>query len=766
MQPTTTFRGKNLLLSIIILFLFTIFIVIIVATAGSTANYKPLTNIYIGDADISHINVTKIIPAVGPILVIMGTALTAPNSSLDEIFGSLKEIADTPALTPLLTLLSNAEDVENSIIALSDLAPLALSGNPVSDTKELTEISGLLSVSNNDTGTLTGLSELVLPAMAHLNSSSSSSASDDSTTIVMTLLNDSIDPLNSTISLKYLNGLTPDDKVMMLPVFRIFGSSDNITMTLQSLEGIMNADPPIPPQLASTLLTTIQSGLERSDNLTAVLSSIGSLVPDAQRSSFNSVGQLLNASSSPNNTLSILSDLIEENITESQVAKNSFGELTSLMMNSNNKSMVVQSVQSLAMVPNTTEADMQLDALTTMLRSTDNQNATVDTLATLSSGLSPNSSTFEYIPSLFQLLGASKEPGESFSSLVTLTAWAQQNPETFTPIVAILNSAESVEQISEEALTVMTPTLLEFLKIPIHFRLSIFSLCKANLKNEIIECSSPHAVQNMDFRHIVYDALMDSDFEPYLRALNITADSLQLDGRLQDREHEYVPSIKAVLAMNLLAIITSFFTMIFLFLLIFLRRFIVHKTMWFCSLVLVLFVGLFTGLGATICQVVVSIIKSGTHHDRYGVVFSAGSAYFGCVWTAFALAVVSNFIMLYIVWNMAEALLGRTFFRKRTSTRTDIEQGDGEEDEEYDEEIPSRVVVDDDAIVRTGKKDDVENASNGSSGSRSGIEAEEKLPPTTNVMTATTAVSGAERASDSASNEEEIVNEKNVNAYD
>lgn len=106
--------------------MFTTLILVIVATAGSTANYKPLTNIYIGEADIKHINVSKVIPQIGPILTILGSALTAPNSSLDDIFGAMKNIADTPALTPLLTLLSNADNTTVTIESLTELAPLAI----------------------------------------------------------------------------------------------------------------------------------------------------------------------------------------------------------------------------------------------------------------------------------------------------------------------------------------------------------------------------------------------------------------------------------------------------------------------------------------------------------------------------------------------------------------------------------------------------------------------------------------------------------------
>ncbi|RAZ70607.1 hypothetical protein DK853_44090, partial [Klebsiella oxytoca] len=61
-----------------------------------------------------------------------------------------------------------------------------------------------------------------------------------------------------------------------------------------------------------------------------------------------------------------------------------------------------------------------------------------------------------------------------------------------------------------------------------------------------------------------YDALVTSDFQPYLNALNISANDLYLEGKLLHREHQYVPAVRSVLALNLLAIIFSFFTMIFI----------------------------------------------------------------------------------------------------------------------------------------------------------------------------------------------------------
>ncbi|CCC66825.1 hypothetical protein NCAS_0A02670 [Naumovozyma castellii] len=664
------FRGKTLLLSICALFTFTTFILIIVATAGSTANYKPLTNIYIGDADISHIKVTKVIPQIGPILTILGTALTAPNTTLEGIFGSLKAIADTPALTPLMTILSNAENVSSTMLSLTDLAPLAISGNPTENTKELVAMNGLVHDASDPNQMLQGLSALVLPSIESMNETIAQH--DNSTQIVMALLQDSDDPLNSTESLQVLNGLSMADKAKMLPVFQIFQDTNNNTATLFALQELMSADPPIASSLATSLIETLQRALGSSDsNLNSTFNSLSAAVPDNMKSSLDAVRILLQSTNQPNDTLSILSDLIEQNITTSETAKKSFVQLTNLLVHTSDPPMVLRSVQSLALVPNVTKSNQQLDALQQMLEASSDQNSTISILSQLNQGLTPNSTTIQYIPSLFNLLSASSDPETTFSSLVTLTSWAQENPSTFVPIISILDDAQSVQIISEPQLVAMTPELLTFLGIPIHFRLSIFSLCKADINNEIISCTAPHAVQNMDFRAIVYASLMDSEFRPYLQALNITADKLHLDGKLQDREHEYVPSIKATLAMNLLAIIFSFFTLVITFVLMFVTRLVISKITWLSTLLLYLSVALFAGLGATVLTVVVQIIKSGTHHDNYGVVFKGGSAYFGLVWTAFALAVIAATLLLWACWKMRYAM----GLLHQKSTVSDVEDG-------------------------------------------------------------------------------------------
>ena len=659
-------------LSLLLLVTFTSFILIIVGTAGSSSDYVPITNIYLGNADIRHINVTKVIPQLGPVLAILGTALTAPNRTLDNIFQALRTVADTPALTPLMYLLSNAENITGSLHSLTELAPLALSGDPISDTQELIAIASLLRISDNGTATLMGLKELVEPMLAM----ASANSTDNSTAQTMELLQSSSDPETVAKSLAQLNGLSMQEKMQMLPVFTLFGQTNNASAVISSLGAIMQNAAEVDALRSQLLLTTLQTMLTNNQNVSQVVGSVGSLAStDPEKASVAAIGELLNASTNINGTLSALAQLVASNVTQSETAGHSLTALSDILSSVNNTSKAVDTVGKLAANTNTNVTSQQLDGLQMMLGATDQDTQTVKILAQLQSNLNPNSTTYPYIPSLFNLLAASKNPPVTFSSLVTLTSWAQQNPTTFLPIMAILNDAMKVEMISPESLLEMTPTLLEYLEIPVNFHLSIFTLCKADINNKVLRCSASHAVQNMDFRDIIYTALMESQFQPYLKALDIGADDLYLEGKLLNREHEYVPAIKAVLAVNILAIVFAFITMINIGFLCWMK-WSSKGYAWCLAIGLASATALFSGLGTTVLTVVLQIIKSGTYDDQYGVVFTTGTTYAAMTWCAFAFLVIVCFALLWCGWNERHLIfpLGR-----RNST-SDVEKGSDSDD--------------------------------------------------------------------------------------
>lgn len=637
-------------LCLCLLLVFTTFIATIVATAGSTSNYYPINDIYIGEADISHINVSKVIPQMGPILTVLGSALTAPNSSLDEIFHALNDISATPALTPLLLLLSNAQNVTGTIVSLVNLAPLALQNDSNSNSiQDLVKINDLLTLSTNKNSSLIGINHLVEPTLRNINNENVMTAN----AYTLQLLNNSNNPLTSTQGLMVLNNMTLAEKAALLPVFSLFQYSNNNTVLTTALQQIMNDSQSMSGSTSSSMFNTLETVLQQqlaagTSNITQIFQGIEQLVTTNQRPIVQDVGMLLSDSNNVNSTLTILQNLIANNITTNEKAQEALPALINIVNESKNVTQSLSLVTSLATTANSTIAAEQLAGLDLILKNTEQQDETVTQLISLANGLTPESDTIESVPYLFQLIESSKNPAETFSSLVTITTWAQQNPDTFEPIVDILNAAHSVEPISEEHLTEMTPTLLQYLHIPIYFRLSIFTLCTADINNDIISCNSPHAVQDLDFRNIIYDALIESDFEPYLRGLDISADDLYLEGKLLDRQHEYVPSIKAILSMNILTIIFSAAVMAFIiFILIAGWR---KVWSWFTVIILTLATALFSGISGTCVAIVIEVIKSGTYDDNYGVVYLEGPAYLGLIWSGFAFVFVSAFILMWAAW--------------------------------------------------------------------------------------------------------------------
>lgn len=659
-------------LIVAIIFTFISFILVIIATAGSTSNYKPINNVYLGDANIAHINVSKVIPQMKPILTILGSALTAPNQSLDQIFGALKTISTTSALSPLLLLLSNAGDHSVTIDSLVKLAPLALEGDPIESTKELLGMSSLIDNSTNGNQTLHSLSELISPILQNSNDTQLLKASDST----LKLLSNSDDPLSSTKELQILNKMTASEKISLLPVFSLYQNTNNVTQLNDALLQIIQSNISISSQQISTYFSTLSTMLQlnsdtnTSANLTQMFDGLSNLASSSSSSSslkeplLRSIQSLLTSSTNVNSTLTILTDMVKQNITSNEKAKVALPALVNILNNSKNVTTDLNIIKSLALVQNTTATQAQLLALESLLEVSNNKTKSISTISLLQNGLTPNSTTIKYIPSLFNLLNSSTNPESTFKSLVIITSWAQENPDTFKPIISILNDAQSVEPISELTLREMTPTLLDYLKIPTYYRLSIFTLCRANIDKEILSCNKPHAVQDLDFRNIVYDSLMESDFEPYLKGLHISADDLHLEGDLLDRQHEYVPSISALLAMNLLTIIFSAIVIGFIIYVLITNGKYIWS--WYTLLGVTLSTSLFNGIGATISAIVIEVIKSGTHHDDYGVVFQTGVAYSGLMWTAFVLSCLTTLILLVSCWNARTDLKRKTKLQEKS----------------------------------------------------------------------------------------------------
>lgn len=614
------------------LLLFATFIMVIVAIAGSTSNYKPLTNIYIGTADIGHINVTKVIPPFAPILTILGGALNSENASVETVFPVLHQLDSTPGFVPLLNLLANAEDTNATVTSLSELAPLALTNDSNgTTTQQMVEIYQLLQLSTNTTESLDGLEGLVEASMENPTSNSSE--------VVMQLLADSNDTLSSTEALVTLNNLSGTEKQQLTPVFALFQVSTNETATLSSLATLMQTS------LSDDLTQSLFSALNQSTNLNETLQQLASMVPDDDKPAFEALVTLVEYSSSANSTLTSLQTLLENGVTSSDSAKQAFASLTALLTYGQNDTLVLESVQSLAAITNTTTSTQQLTSLQQLLESSSNSSSTLQVLQLLQSGLATNNSTAQYIPALVSLLEASSDPLTSFSSLMSFNSWAQQNTAVFMSVASILQSAERNPAPSEETVKELIPKILEYFNINSKYQLSIFTLCERDVHNEIKTCSKSHAVQNLDFRSIIWDDLAGSDFTPYLNALNVTKDSLHLEGKLLHRQHEYVPAVKATLAFCLISIILAFFLILAVVYLMVTG--VYKKWAWLGVLFTCLWYTLFTCLAAIIVTAIIGIIKSGTSDDDYGVVFKGGHAFLGLLWTSFALALIIPVLLFF-----------------------------------------------------------------------------------------------------------------------
>lgn len=632
-------------LAICIVLLLVVFLNFIIATAGSTANYVPITNIYLGQADIRHINVTRIIPQVAPILVILGSALTAPNASLPVIFDSLKKVSNTPVLSPLLRLLSNAENSSATLEAILELAPLAIQGPQSNSTVELTLLTDLVKDSNDGNETLSSLSVL----LDSNNSTNQTSVAKRETEQVLNLLASSINPLGSAESLVRLNDLSMTEKLTLLPVFQIFSGSKNVNNTLESLGTLLSSNLSLSAQ--QTLLNILQSSISISSNVTQTLQVLQGQVPLENQNEFNAVKLLLDNANSVNSTMSSLFALVESNATKSDSAKIAFQGLRELLTDTNNQTMVLETVMVLSTEIDNKGSTLELSMLYDILKESKDQKLTISTMQALQNRLVPNNPNLKYLPYLFDLLKDSKDKETSLLSLQLVTLWAQQNPLVFIPILRILTDASQVTPVTQEQLKEMLPGILEYLKVPVIFQLSIFTLCRANLRGDMVYgCSNSHAVQNLDFRSIIYDSLIESDFEPYLKALNITKYDLYLEGRLLRREHEYVPTIRALLTFSILTIIVSFAAICTL-LVLYYGSFYMKYAVWLTAWSFIFSAALFSGLSATIVAIAIEIIKHGTDKDNYGVVYSRGGVYSGLTWSAFAFSSVLTVGVIYIWWN-------------------------------------------------------------------------------------------------------------------
>lgn len=633
------FISKRILLSISILFTFAGFLFVCIATAGSSSNYKPITNVYLGEAGISHINVSKVIPVFSPVLDVLGSALMAPGADKDLIFSSLKKMSNTSLLAPFLTLLINCENTTTTLNAVMNLTPLIMTMNKGNTQTELNGFNQLLSTSKNSNDTVDDLQKL-LAEVQQYNSTSMLTLEDTA----FSLLADSSNPANTTASLVSLSNLTLTEMAPLLPAFQLLQDSKNVTSTFLALTSLMNTS--IPTTLATSLFSTLENAINSGTDLSSVFDKMSSALPPSLSKPATALENILNNANDANSTLTTLSNIMDANLTSSDSAKSILATITNLVNNAKNKTLILGSMNGLVSAIGNKNVTTELTTLSNILSNSNDQMANVKTLQSLQNILVTDTSNNKYIPYLFDILQTSKDPAASFSSLLNVTSYAAAHIAEFAPLMGVLKNATMSPIPTNEQLYDLTEPVLQYLQIPAAFRLSIFTLCQVDHNNEVISCSDSHAVQNLDFRAIIYDALVKSDLQPYIKTLDLGAEDLHLEGHLLKKEHMYVPAIRSVLAFNILYIISSFSIMCyFIYMFIKHHEFALSHRGWFILMSLSLFCPLFSGVSATIVSVITTVIKSGTYKDRYNVIYKSGSAYSGLSWCAFAGSFVASMIV-------------------------------------------------------------------------------------------------------------------------
>ncbi|SCU77584.1 LAMI_0A01640g1_1 [Lachancea mirantina] len=636
---------KSITLLVCVIFVFTGFILTIVATAGSTSNYSPINNVYLGEADISRINVTKVIPETAPILDVLAAAMQTSNGSNDYLFSALRTIAGTAALGPLLSLLGNSNNLTTTVESLAAIAPLIVQSNASSSSSQaLGQVNSLMANSNNVSATLGGLQTI-------LAGSSSSVQDANSTQAVFEILSDSHNATASANALAGMNNLSASDKQQLAPVFVIFQESSNATATLQSLGTLITAN--ISAETGAQLISALQTG---GSDLQATISRLSSSVPSSMNTSIMALGSLLTSSRNANTTLQMLGSLLQQNVSSSAPALAAFQDLSVLLRESDNATATLTSV---AVLSNSTSQDtaQQLSALQEILNSSKNSTETVEILQSeaqvQAQGNSNSSSEANEmaVGNLTNLLHYSTNETETFISLMQLSQYVQANSTAFTPLLGVLSQVNApIMPVNRDVLENIMPEILNNLRVDSRYRLSIFTLCRGLSTGKIQSCSSPHAVQSFVMRDILYDELETSDFKPYMDALNVQKQDLYLEGKLQKKEHSYVPAVRSALAFNLLVIILSFFCLITLIV-----SFVTtaskpktQKLSLLASKILLSLVAIFALLSGAIITAMINIIKSDTKTDDYNVRFYSGSAYLGLIWTTFTLSFIALVILLLI----------------------------------------------------------------------------------------------------------------------
>lgn len=578
-------------------------------------------------------NITKVIPVLAPILNSLSGAFAAPNATVASVFGTIDRFVNTTAFKPLLQLLATSTNGTASVGALVSLSPMLMATGSARNATiaELQGLSSLFNVSTNPNMTITGMESM----MANVNMSDSDLL--DASSMVLTMLSESSDPKETVEGLLVMNNLTFQQKASLLPVFQLFRNSKEINTTLDSLQAFMNVT--IPASTATSLFTALEKE-NSTDDLLKEINSFAALAPANLKPTLTALSNLIENSENATLSLTTLEKMLKNNLTSADYAKKSLSALTDILDDAKNQTEALNDVQTLATsTTNATTTTNQLLALDTILSASNNTQQSVKAFNSIMTALVANPSSVNYIPYLFTILENSSNPSKTINNLAIFSVWAMSNLTQLMPAMPLLQDVVKYKPLNESQLFDLYPKMFGYFGVPSAFQLSVFTICEYNSDDKITKCSKSHAVQNMDFVSIIWAALQESKFAPYLTALEVTnKDQLHLQGDLLNKEHQYVPAVKAFLALSIIGIITAFF-LLFITTYIWIKHAPLHNKFWFFVMCYVIFNAMFTGVACVIPTCMIDIIKSGTKKDNYGVVFTYSDAFMGLTWTSFCVVI-------------------------------------------------------------------------------------------------------------------------------
>lgn len=616
--------NKNIFtLSVVTLLSVAILIFSCINIAGTSGNH--LTGVYLGEANIRHINVSKILPSVSPIITVLAKALSASNANVSEVYSAMNSLSASPALKSILELLTQSNDSEATIDALTTLAPLVVSN---SSSDSLTDVVALINNSNNST--------LIFSTLSELSSSSSNSSTLEAVDPVMQLIansNNVTATLADLVVLSKAEAMLPASELESVLSLIELGST-NVTSTLENLSALSEASQSLNVSNEAALFVA----LEASYNKTAVLESlIAKSNSTVEITAYTGLYNLLSASSNGTTTIidvaTILLSSTTQNATQLTYAQDSILAVASLLEVSSNATLTLEILPELVKDTSSdpTAATSAITSFIEVLQTSKNSTLTLELLSDLV-GTSSSAST-----ALVELLSASTNATSTLNNLINVATLAKTNSSSIVPLVSILKSSSAYTNITDaEIYQDVLPELFDSMKFATNYKLGVFSLCKYNSKGDLYTCTSPHAVQSFFMKEILYDELLQSSFAPYAKALGLTVNDVIITGYLPKKQHLYVPGVRAILAFAILTIIACVFVTALYVTGLF------EKVLRFFFTPLLLVNSLLVGI---ISAAIGGLVNHGLKHDKYNVTWKIGAAMYALAWIGFFLAIIAAVII-------------------------------------------------------------------------------------------------------------------------